>query len=138
MPVTVIVRRRRVMAVPPVFMMTMMPVATLLTILTGVFGVFGVFVRRILHNYSLPALRQKFGRMAAPGTPALRRPMRACKGRLLVSKNCPGISLQGPQQSLQGPVDLIRGKGAVRCLEIDMKGQRLEPGFQVFAGIDVE
>ncbi len=135
MPVTVIVRRRRVMAVPPVFMMTMMPVATLLTILTGVFG---VFVRRILHNYSLPALRQKFGRMAAPGTSALRRPMRACKGRLLVSKNCPGISLQGPQQSLQGPVDLIRGKGAVRRLEIDVKGQRLEPGFQVFAGIDVE
>lgn len=135
MPVTVIVRRRRVMAVPPVFMMTMMPVATLLTILTGVSG---VFVRRILHNYSLPALRQKFGRMAAPGTPALRRPMRACKGRLLVSKNCPGISLQGPQQSLQGPVDLIRGKGAVRRLEIDVKGQRLEPGFQVFAGIDVE
>ena len=123
------------MAVPPVFMMTMMPVATLLTILTGVSG---VFVRRILHNYSLPALRQKFGRMAAPGTPALRRPMRACKGRLLVSKNCPGISLQGPQQSLQGPVDLIRGKGAVRRLEIDVKGQRLEPGFQVFAGIDVE
>lgn len=135
MPVPVVVRRRRVMAVSPVFMMTMMPVATLLTILTGVSG---VFVRRILHNYSLPALRQKFGRMAAPGTPALRRPMRACKGRLLVSKNCPGISLQGPQQSLQGPVDLIRGKGAVRRLEIDVKGQRLEPGFQVFAGIDVE